>query len=328
MKKFLIKSFIAAGLLVAFMMAYGFFCDWFFGNPHYYDHYGSKRAWSMKHKLRDYDYGVLGSSRAYGSFDMVRLNELTGLSGINLGANGSGYADNFLVLYHFLDNNNLMDTLLLQVDIYSLNSKKSFSNAFHTYQFLPQWGDPVVKDALLPYIDTKDEYLWTILPATRYFTYNKYFSPKEVLRRVKVSLYTADSPFDVTVGGPPSYFKDNEDRQNEVTIGAPSKRSLDSLDIHYLNRIIRLCKERGIKVIAYQAPELLEQQQSITNYKSLNAEIQAIIQSHGIRFIPPDSVIERDPKYFANPTHINTEGRKLFTDYLGSAWLNKVAIDR
>lgn len=184
------------------MVSWGRFCNWFFSKPEYLDDKSNKRAWVVKLRDKKFDRGVLGSSRAYNSFDMASLNRYLGGSDVNLGANGSGYVDNFLTLYLFLANHNHIDTLFLQVDIYSLDSKSNFSNAFHTYQFLPYWSDSIVVRSLWPYLDSKDRVIWTYLPDLRYFKYNKYFSPKEVARRFQFGK-SHHSKFDETFGGPP-----------------------------------------------------------------------------------------------------------------------------
>jgi hypothetical protein len=301
------------------MIMYGHFCDWFFANPNYLDHKTNKRAWTIKQRNQKFDFAVLGSSRAYGSFDMAQLKLLTNKSCINLGANGSGYVDNYLSLYLFLKNNNKIDTLFLQVDIYSLNSKNSFSNAFHTYQFLPYWKDSLVREGLSPFLNKKELAVWNSVPPIRYFKYNKYFSPKEVVRRYR--LRNTNSPFDKLLGGPSNHSKDESEQDNFI-IKSTRSRSFDDLDIEYLNKIIALSMNNNIKVIAYKAPELLTHQQSISNYSDLSDRIDSILKTHNILYIKPDRNIESVDKNFANPTHLSQIGRSEFTPYFAERITN------
>ena len=183
--RFLVKSLIGFLFLLSFVIAYGSFCDTFFSQKQYLD-LSEKKQWVLAQEGRSYDYAVLGSSRAYGAFDMNLLDSLTGLNGINLGANGSGFKDNYLVLSLFLKSNQIKN-LFLQVDMASLNSKISFSNEFHAFTFMPYWEEGEVREVLKEEIPLLDNPFTTFAPQWRYFFFNKYFSPKEVMRRILLS---------------------------------------------------------------------------------------------------------------------------------------------
>lgn len=271
----------------------------------------NKRAWVTKQSNNKYDFAVLGSSRAFGSFDMKELNALTNKSGVNIGADGSGYVDNYITLYLFLKNRNRIDSLFLQVDIYSLNSKMNFSNAFHVFHFLPYWKDSLVRDCLLPFLTRKDEFMWDNIPAVRYFTYNKYFSPKEILRRFLNRKNV--SPFDENFGGPSGYSEDDNWMQTGCCTTTSQARAFDNLDVEFLEKIIGLCEARQIKLIAYKAPELASYRQSILNYDSLDATVDTLLRGHGLRYIKSAEIIEGDLRNFKNPTHLSGRGRQVFT---------------
>ncbi len=308
-------------ILLGFMFSYGFFCDWFFGSPDFLDYKTNKWAWSIKQKNQKCDFAILGSSRAYRSFDMIQLSRLTNKVCINLGTNGSGYVDNYLILYLFLKNNNAINTLLLQVDIYSLNSKKSFRNAFHTHEFLPYWQDSIVKVSLNPYLDKKELFVWNWVPPIRYFKYNKYFSPQEVIRRVRLR-NSDNSPFDKTLGGPTDNSLDERELQDNFIITSNQKRSLADLDIEYLNKIIALCKEHNINILAFKAPELLAHQKSILNYDDLGMKIDSILRNNDILYIKPKPSIETANNSFKDPTHLSVSGRKTFTQFFAETIIN------
>ncbi|MEJ1237898.1 hypothetical protein WBG78_07215 [Chryseolinea sp. T2] len=319
MKHFIRNIAIGVGILIAFIFCWGRFCDWYFAETKYFDDKTNKRAWALKLEDRKYDYGVLGSSRAYSSFDMVSLNSLLGLKGVNLGANGSGYVDNFLVLYLFLANGNVIDTLFLQVDIYSLDSKANFSNAFHTYQFLPYWRDSIVANSLYPYLDAKERLLWEYLPDIRYFKFNKYFSPKEVVRRYQFSKQHV-SGFDKTFGGPPG--ESFEEGGNKMSADREAKeRSFDDLDVAYLLKIIQLCKANYIYLVAYKAPELSISLKNTSNYSALQAEIDEMLTQRNVPYIEFNEVSAGDADSFSDPTHLNSRGREAFTKSFSTEFL-------
>jgi hypothetical protein len=314
MKDFILKAVYWLLIVLSITILYSTFCNWFFAAPQFLDDVENKRSWCLKRRNEHYDFAVLGSSRAYGSFDMTVLNNLVKKKGINLGANGSGYIDNFLTLYEFLKNGNTAKVLYLQVDIYSLSSAQSFSNAFHTYQYLPYWNDPTVQEGVQQYLSTEEKIIWKYIPAIRYFKYNKYFSPKEAIRRYKLK-NKHKSPFDIPMGGiglsakaePPSMMKNLR-----------PGRKLDNMDILYLKKIISLCRQNKIEVITYKAPESTIVNSKITDIKELYKSVDKILDSLSLVNIKPDPKIECVESNFTDPSHLSQRGRKLFTLYFAS----------
>ena len=317
MRKFLTRIGIWAALLAVAMVAYAQFCNVFFSAQAFLDADQSKRAWCLKKANESFDFAVLGSSRAFGSFNMLQLSNLRKQNGINLGANGSGYVDNYLVLHHFLKNKNHIPLLFLQVDIHSLNAKESFSNAFHTYQFLPYWHDPIMKEGIEEFITPRQKFLWTNLPFMRYYVYNKYFSPKEVFRRYKVR--DKKSSFDVAKGGSWDGIGkavENDDNRIALKDSYPSgKRQIDSLDIRYLLKIMALCKANGIKLVAYRAPEFDPYVKAIENYSDITLRIGELLKRDSIPYIEPPASMASDRRYFSDPIHISGEGMETFTSF-------------
>lgn len=297
MKLFLLKSSLWLGLGIAFILGYGTFCDYFFQQRQYLD-LSEKKQWILAQQGGSYDYAVLGSSRAFGAFDMNLLDSLTGLNGINLGANGSGFKDNYLVLSLFLKTNQI-NKLFLQVDMTSLNSKTSFSNEFHAFTFLPFWEEEEVKEVLKEEIPLLDNPMSEIAPQWRYFYFNKYFSPKEVLRRLQVSKTQRDS-YSQAKGG----IASEETTQKVREIKAyPLPKTADPTDWGYLIKIKTKAEATGIEVIFFTAPR----------YQDSQAELKTILASLPNRKIFPDGFDSSDQGLFYDQGHLNEKGRKLFT---------------
>lgn len=292
------------------MVAYGYFCDWFFTQPTFLDS-KNKKSWVLGLQNQHFDVGVLGSSRAFNSFDMQMINE-SKRSAINLGSDGSGFLDNYLLLLLFLDNKNTIDTLWLQVDIASLSSKESFSNSFHIFQFLPYWGNDLVRKRLTDQVSEKDSLLWRLLPSLRYFKYNKYFSPKEVARRM-IASKSSSSSFDRTFGGPSLQREDIEDTVKLNQFSSFEKR-IDPKDLEHLRLIIEFCKEKNIHLITYNAPEYAHYTNLMFNYKDLHMQIEEELKSHGLFYINNDLIDESNPKYFLDAGHLNATGIRAFTE--------------
>ncbi len=299
MNQFLSKIGISAVFLLLFIYGYGSFCDYFFTQDRFLD-LSEKKQWVLAQKGGSYDYAVLGSSRAYGAFDMNLLDSLSGKSGINLGSNGSGFKDNYLVLSHFLKSNTVNE-LYLQVDMNSLNSKESFSNEFHAFTFMPYWEDADVKIVLKEELPVLDNLVSDVFPEWRYFYFNKYFSPKEITRRYMKSSSTQD-PYSELKGGMSSSTHLNEMQKVEIALRkAPD--TIDQDDSNYLQTIIQLSKQQGIEVRLFTAPMYLG------DHEYLKKAITDIRSPQ----IFPDKSIERNKSLFHDQGHLNGHGRYIFT---------------
>lgn len=293
------------------LSAYGFFCEWFFTKEKYFPD-ESKRAWSMKQQNTRFDYAVLGSSRAEGAFDMSLLDSLLQQKGINIGCNGSGFVDNYLVFSRFIQNHNSIKTLFLQVDVYSLDPEHNFSNSFHVYNFLPFWKEDIFKTAISHYLTRSDSLVFTYLPWMRFYVYNKYFSPFEVLRRVKngqsVKIAKKDRPqYYFTT---PKIFTDSSIfYKNSIPRGI----TIQSFDVDYLNKIIALAKEQGIKVVLFTAPDFIHQESVFTNYQRTKNELDSILSPYSLLHVKSEDSIRRNISLFKDPAHLNNYGRFLHT---------------
>ncbi|SMP19850.1 hypothetical protein SAMN06265367_10339 [Algoriphagus winogradskyi] len=282
------------------MIGYGAFCDYFFTQKRYLD-LAEKKQWVLAQDGGDYDYAVLGSSRAYGAFDMNMLDSLTGMSGINLASNGSGFKDNLLVLNLFLQNNTI-DKLFLQVDLGSLNSKESFSNEFHAFTFLPYWEDSIVQKVLRNDIPALDNRLTSLIPQWRYFYFNKYFSPKEVLRRAELSDSQTDLYTEVK-GGMQSTSIKNQKLNSEFQL-YPQPHKVDSLDLSYLSEILSLSNSKNIQTTLFVAPR----------YQSDHKYLQSVMQQFPYPIVFPLEFDESDQNLFQDQGHLNEYGRFFYSN--------------
>ena len=259
------------------------------------------RFWQLSQKDKEFDYLVLGSSRAYGSLDISLLDSIIDKKGINLGLNGSGFTENFITLKLFLKNGNKVDSVFLQVDPYSLMSDSSFSNSFHSYAYLPYWDvDKEIENVLHENIPLLKD--WPFYPALlSYFIYNNYYSPYNIYKGLKNKGEFCSKGFDCYNGN--KIFDTLPKDQN--IIGDEIFIVPDSKDIFYYNKILDLAKENNIEVISYMAPTL----DTFSNFETVN-----ILKN--ISYISSNSKIW-DPNLFSDATHVNRFGRDLFTIEFG-----------
>ncbi|TDQ19586.1 hypothetical protein DFQ04_1409 [Algoriphagus boseongensis] len=308
MKAFLGNSAIAGGILFGFILAYGTFCDYFFQKPEYMD-FTEKRTWNIAQKGGNYDYAVLGSSRAFGAFDMPLLDSLTGWKGINLGANGSGFKDNYLVLTLFLKTNQV-DRLLLQVDMGVLNSKMAFSNEFHAFTFFPFWEEKEVREVLQEEIPVMAHPLTELAPQWRYFYFNKYFSPKEVIRRCLAG-GEPSNVFLKTRGG----IQETEKAPPATKITpTPLPETPEEEDWRYLLKVKTLAEQAGVAVLFFSAPRYQDEQR----------EVGTLLSQFPNRYISPEGFDQSNLSFFQDQGHLTSNGRKLFTLYMGKSFQESI----
>lgn len=259
-----------------------------------------KKQWVLAQEGGDWDYAVLGSSRAFGAFDMKMLDSLTGKRGINIASDGSGFKDNYLILSHFLKSNSI-DLLLIQVDEASLNSKESFSNEFHAFRFLPYWEDEKVKVVLKAEIPAFDGVITKIFPYWRYFYFNKYFSPKEVIKRwLKEGNYNDN--FIKTAGGKGQNLQSLVGSRSVLTTRT-QKRIINQEDLSYLVQLINLARKNEIKVLAFVAP----------SFSETNDFLKTKLDRIQIPIFFPDNFDKMDLSLFLDKRHLNSKGRNEFT---------------
>jgi hypothetical protein len=318
MKSFILRSVVFLSVSFLALIAYGYFCEWFFLENKFLPQ-NSKRYWAMKLQNGNYDYAVLGSSRGEGAFDLNQLDSLTGLNGVNISANGSGYVDNYLVLTKFLQNGNRIKYLFLQTDIYSLDPEGSFSNAFHVYNFAPYYGDSIYKNAIDHYLSVEDQTMFHYLPLLRFYKYNKYFSPVQIVQRYKQSKGGLKRP-DLNVKSDSVYTSITNVDSSRFLKNAGSKYlKVNSFDLRYFHKIIELTKQNNIKLVCFTVPDFHFQKKIYSNYIVVQNDFYSNISKLGILHILPPSDISKDIKCFHDPAHINEYGRFYFTKYFSES---------
>lgn len=298
MGKFLKEFGVIFLWFISFILAYGYFCDFFFTQEKFFDK-KYKPAWILSQKDRDVDFAILGSSRAYSAFDMNLLDSITDKKWINLGSNGSGMAENYMAFNHFLKRN-IVNTILIQVDVDVLVGNTNEQNRIHPYSFLPYWHDSVVNAVLKKEIKSLDNFLIGAVPQFRYFYFNKYFSPKEIVRRLMINK-EPDQTLDRLFGGEPI---DERSKKVGVKIKKEKRNHFENFDLNpYLLKIIDLAESRKINILFFTAP---------IYYGEFDAVISYMEQSDYPTYLPEER-LQKDESLYLDTWHLNEKGRRQFT---------------
>lgn len=301
MRRFLRKIGVLSFLSIAFILAYGTFCDQFFSDEAYFDK-DYKPAWVLSQNSLEVDFAVLGSSRAFSAFDMNLMEKITGKSWINLGANGSGLAENFMALHLFLKRNKV-GTVLIQIDVEVLVGAAHEKNKIHPYSFLPYWTDSVVRSVLVREIEPLSSPVLRLTPQLRYFYFNKYFSPKEIVRRLMIGGNSGEA-LSRLLGAEPL---DQRSLSSGGGVKKENRAVITDYTINpYLSKILELTRENDVEVVFFTAPI----------YFGKLDEVVSFGQETGYEVLLPDIRLQQDESLFSDTSHLNEKGRRIYTLHL------------
>ncbi|MCV9385037.1 hypothetical protein [Reichenbachiella ulvae] len=279
-------------LLVTLLLVIFLFLDLLFTSVYQKGDY-SKEQWLMNLKGGTYDYGVLGSSRAYTTVDVKSINERTGLNGINLGIDGSLISTQALVFEVLLDADNKFDKIFFQIDSY--NSNDEAIGKFTRPRFMPFIRQPIVFDHFKKY--GLEWYAYKYIPYLRYAEYNFDWGPHNFLNH----LLEISNPDHDEAG---SFFYPNPD-----FVGAKNTSEyLFDLDgeYAYLNRVVDLCKKNGIEIILFTAPlaSVAETEAHIENADAF----KLICEDLKVPYYDFRTIYNEDYSMFTNYNHLNRKG--------------------
>ncbi len=263
----------------------------------------NKIYWAFNKTGENYDMAFLGSSRVFLMVDVDTIEKHLGVKAINLGKDGSGAADQYLILHGFLKNNTIKK-LVFQIDFSTVGN--TFSYPFHEYDFLPYLSDdPIISKVIRDHSDRIKFLFWKYLPFSFYVEYSK-------LYRFKSGKSDETSPFDKTKG---TLFMDLV----FDTLKTPPQRDIfpDKQSISYIYKIMELCRRNNIEIYFYRAPVY----HSTFHYlkpHTIDSVIDKLVkQNVYIDFTKCD--IAYDERYFYNYTHFNRWGTKQFTVLLADS---------
>ena len=313
MKRFLkhITIFTVIGILL--LNGIGYVLDQYYGklNNQFVDH---KANWIFKKSGEHLDYVVLGASRAYNVIDINTIDQTTGLTGLNLGERGAGYAECFILLEHFLRENSTK-MLLLSLDYPSLNSTESYSYPFKEYAFLPQFEEDSVELVFRDVVPNYKFWMYKFIKASKYMEFNsKYpfygtlinFGYVEEYQIMEQSKGTKLINRNQRVDG----F--NTQKMEEIT----GKVQFDKLDLKYLKKIVQLCESNSIELLCYSAP-LYKDLYLARGYENINAQIGLLTEDWHLEWNDYSFIhLSQTKENFADYSHLNEKGAKIFSKQL------------
>lgn len=264
---------------------------------HVYSHSHAKRnraQQALAMKDGDFDYIILGSSRAVHHINPVVLNEKYNRNGINLAYVASFSNEYYLILKTLIENNNQIDTLFVQID-YTFNSIKP--GTLSGTIFMPFIRDKRYKDN---YIGFGGKYLlYYYLPFYRYLDNE----PNIGVREVIANLLNIERDSEKNMG----YVPLNKKKFMGDTSCSYELKDEDNINLRYMQT---LCDEHNIHLCFFTAP--------IYNFTSSNDLLYKYLGDY-VDF----SRLYNDIELFNDATHLNENGAKEFTDHFGEHYFAK-----
>lgn len=258
----------------------------------------TKTQWIYKIKKQRFDFAVHGSSRGYTTIDVGAIARETHLKGINLSIDGSSIPDQYLLLKIFLEHQNSIQQLYLQVDPVSASTEHIFASTIP--KLFPYLKDPFVFDHYKQY-----GFIWYVyryVPFYRYAEYNTIWGLHQFLNEF---FHLFPKEYDLYGGRfypVAQYKKPTQYRQFAFDLTS---------DYKYLNKIIALCQANNIKLVLFTAP--YSHVAVDRAYRQNVAAFTKMINAKGITYINYAHAYNHAFNLFYDDVHLNQNGVKSFT---------------
>jgi hypothetical protein len=236
------------------------------------------------------------------------------LSCYNLASSHSDFADNYLHLSVYLKHNKAPKTLLLYVTPESFDTNY---NTFYSYRFSAFLNDTLVSGTVAEC--DKNFYKWSDVPFMKY----GYYSHQTCFLAIqgwKHYFAKKKDPYYPDGFEPPAKIVWDNHYDNIKKLYPKGYRlGWSALREKYLQKIIRLCKEKEIKVIFYESPILKEISDYQVNRVLYVEKINEIAAQSNIEFLQFENVDwARDRAYFISPMVTTLKGSYLFSYVLAN----------
>ena len=268
-----------------------------------------KVNWIFAMDHRDFDFIVIGSSRAYHTVDIPTIDHATKLEGINLGLNGAAFPEIALVLERFLEHNSARE-IAFEVDPFELD-RRYLREGVHAYLYVPYIDEPIVADALEDQFDG-EAVAWRYVPLYKYAEWNERIGLTSV-----VELISHPAPEFDAFG---TRLSDSRMSDSAVRAVRDTTYYIARDRVLGFERVLDIAKLRHVRVTMFVAPEFAPAIRGARGRAQAIEVYRAIARQRGVSFLTfDDPAIENDPANFSDAEHLNRTGARLFSAELGAA---------
>lgn len=254
----------------------------------------------------DCDLAIYGSSRAWVQIDPKIMKDTLNLISYNFGIDGHNFWLQYLRHSEFLKNNSAPKSILIAVDVFSLDKRPDLYNK---EQFLPYlFWKKEIQNYTISYegLNFVDYYL----PLTRYFGVIDIFN--------LITLNYLKSTENYRVAGFRAMDSEwNDDFQIAKSKMESYKAKIDPASKKLFERFIHECDSLDIQLILAYTPEYIDGQNFISNRSEIVEMFSNYARENDLIFLDYSSdSICLDKSNFYNSTHLNRRGATKFTKKL------------
>ena len=259
---------------------------------------------------------INGSSRALTHYDLRILEASTGRSSFNIGLNGSQTDMQVARIKTYLRHNREPVLLIQNLDAFSF--QVTHGEVYDPGQYLPYLSsEPDLYQALLRI--NPETWRWRYVPLYGYAMEDMRFARLTGI----VHCLTGEQPQADLKGFKPRDSEWTEDFDRFTALNPDGVHiDVEPEGVQQVEELLRICAERGIKVVLVYSPEYVEIQQMTSNRDEIFARFESMSRRHGALLLDfSHSPISARKEYFYNSQHLNTGGAHAFTTELlhGSA---------
>ncbi len=271
-----------------------------------------KSSYVSSHKINA-DILVMGPCEPLWMVAPEVVTKKTNLSCYNLANSHSDFADNYLHLHLYLQNNKAPKYMLLFVTPESFDTNY---NTFYSYRFSSFLNDTIVANTVKEC--DKDFYRYTSFPFMKYgyYSHQTFFNALQGWKHYftkKTLPYYADG-----FEPPAKIVWDNHYENLKKKYPKGYSFAWDTLREKYLYKLLWLCKEHHIKVVMYESPILWETAKNQPNRQDFMQQINFMAKNMNFPFISfQDLPLAKNKKYYVSPMVTTLQDSLLFSDTLG-----------
>jgi hypothetical protein len=255
---------------------------------------------------------ITGSSRAISHYDPRIIEAVTGRTAFNLGRNGSQTDMQLAVLKTYLAHNRNPKLLLHNLDAFSFVTTRE---VYDPAQYVPFLDEPDIY-AALHHINPELWWKAKYLPVYGYAVEDMRFNWILGLR----GFFGWSPREDFFSGFNPRVGHWTADFENfKATHGSGASFDIEPAGVGIVEDLIRVCRDRGIKLVFVYSPEYREMQRLTKNRAEIFAKFRELSNRYNVPiwdFSDWDNADNHD--LFRNSQHLNAEGAKVFSQDLAN----------
>ena len=289
MKKFIVFLLALVSVVVCLDLAFGLCMDYM----RVHAKGGHTRKMETVARMGKHDILIMGSSRANHHYNPQVISSLSGMSAFNTGQEGNGV----IMMYGLLELNLQHNTpKILIYDVtpeYDIYVHGDDSDLRYLAFLKPYFHDPAIR-----------KIIGDVAPAER-------IKLTSSLYRYNSTCLTVANDFIKGQDDPLCGYRPMKGKMAALPEIRAERAELatDPLKLKYFHALIKLAKEKGIRLFAVASPKAGQWDDSVFS------PLKALCQAEGVPFL--DHYLDEDfstkPELFNDPVHLNKQGAKLFS---------------